>query len=110
MKLFKMYTIDQDQTTTTAPARDRTDFQALKWFTSRICGGTVCAEPLEQEDVQEWDQTLHVNPIRTLEAIAHNEGYTVEHIAIQGEYDEWRGQGYSKPQWRIYLYCSKPQH
>jgi hypothetical protein len=111
MKLFKMFTINQDQVTTArAAAKPRTSAQALKWFTSRICGGVVCAEPLETEDVEEWDQTLLLgNPFRTIEAIAHKEGYSVEHIAIAGEMIEWYGQGYLKPEWRIYIYCSKPQ-
>ena len=111
MKLFKMYSIDQDQNVIArAAAKPRTSAQALKWFTSRICGGVVNAEPLETEDVEEWDQTLDANPFRTIETMAHAEGYTVEHIAIAGELSEWYGQGYLKPQWRIYAYCSKPQH
>ena len=107
-KLFKMYMYDHNGNVTTAPATAKTERKAMLYFTKRICGGTVCAEPLESEDIEEWDETLESNPIRTLEASASEQGFKLAHVAIQGEMMEWYGEGYRKPVWKLFAYCFKP--
>lgn len=104
---YKMFTIDQDNRTTAREHSSRTESNAFAWFIKRICNGAVMAEPLELSDVEEWDQTLESNPFRALEAMAEAEGYTIDHIAIQGELEEWYGEGYRKPSWRLYVYAKK---
>ena len=107
-KFFKMYMYDQDGNITTAPTTTKTERKAMLYFTKRICGGNVCAEPLETEDIQELDQTLESNPIRILEASASEQGFKLAHVAIQGEMSEWYGEGYRKPVWKLFAYCFKP--
>ena len=93
--LTQLITLDQNGKITKGPIITKTKDAAFRHFVNRICGGLLCAEPIESEDLTD-DDTAMVEVLLS----AAPEGFTMEHMAEAGERNCSR-------KWKVYALFTK---
>ena len=83
--------LDQAGRITKGPIITKTPEQAFQHFMDRICGGHICAQPIDEEDIHD---ELDADMLRRLENEVPK-GFTLEHLAELGE------RNYSL-KWKVY--------